>query len=729
MEAFGVAPIASGGNVEPTGDVWHRFLSAIRRRGLVAVLLALPLSALTAAATWFLKPEKYATTAVLQLLVDKKTMIFHTADEDDQVAKSGDYKRLQRQLLKSRFVLTGALDEELAKLPALKQARDPVKWLESHLAVEFPDDTEIMTVTLTALHPDGLDQLVNRVVQSYFEDVVLIEREWKTQRLNELSTMHATYEERLRDSRTKYKQLIERVGEGSDTKLTFEQQKEADRYASLQQQLNRVQVELMQAELDLQDSSSPSHSQEEVKLLDEELEMAAQADPEIRSLLERKQQSQQYIKELKGRLTQQAAAERVKQHEAQIKVVDRNIAQRKARLRTEMAALKARKDTFQDDVQRRSIKRLKQEEQILEQRVVESQKKLKLPQTSTDVELMRIDIAVIEDVLRQIMHEIERTKIELQPEAKKLSTRVTELSKAYPAQKTDELGRLKSTLAAGTAGFCLPLLLLIWLASRNDRIYTKGEVTQSFGLPVLGGMPLVPPRIMRRLGDRRIKQGAYWRARLSESIDSIAGVLLHAPRSESQRVIMVSSATAGEGKTTLAANLATSLAATGRQTVLVDFDLRRPTLHRMFDLPLQPGVCELLETPDALDIAIQSTSIPHLRFLAAGRGGASGLSRLDKTRLRELINTLRDQFEYVVVDASPILPVVDTRLIAQHVDGVVLSVLTDVSRRSLVGAAIQLLEDYRVCVLGVVIIGSKNEVYPHAYHSNEVEAPATAEVG
>jgi Mrp family chromosome partitioning ATPase len=125
-------------------------------------------------------------------------------------------------------------------------------------------------------------------------------------------------------------------------------------------------------------------------------------------------------------------------------------------------------------------------------------------------------------------------------------------------------------------------------------------------------------------------------------------------------------------------------------------------------------VTELLGDPGEFDSVVQATQIPNLMFLAAGRWCASGLSRLAANDLKCLFDRLRSEFDFVVVDGSPILPVVDTRLIAQHVDTVVLSVLRDISCIPQLRAACQLLEFFNVPILGVVVTGSRGD----AYHSH-----------
>jgi Mrp family chromosome partitioning ATPase len=132
-------------------------------------------------------------------------------------------------------------------------------------------------------------------------------------------------------------------------------------------------------------------------------------------------------------------------------------------------------------------------------------------------------------------------------------------------------------------------------------------------------------------------------------------------------------------------------------------------------LSLQPGVIDVLHKVDAFESAVQATQIPNLMFVAAGRLNSTGLAGLAAADLKCLFDRMRAEFDFVVVDGSPILPVVDTRLIAQHVDAVVLSVLRDVSCTPHVRAACQLLEMFSVPILGVVVTGARGDVYHTRY--------------
>lgn len=167
----------------------------------------------------------------------------------------------------------------------------------------------------------------------------------------------------------------------------------------------------------------------------------------------------------------------------------------------------------------------------------------------------------------------------------------------------------------------------------------------------------------------------------------------------------VSSAVSSEGKTTLACHVATSLARAGRRVVLVDCDLRRPSIDQVFSLDGDTGLCEVLRGEIDVADATVPTSVKGLSVLPAGVLDAVAQERLVGDSLRSAIGSLRDAFDFVVLDTSPVLPVCDALLVAQHADAVLFAVRRDVSRLSKVAAAVERFNSIDVPVMGAVAIG------------------------
>ena len=175
---------------------------------------------------------------------------------------------------------------------------------------------------------------------------------------------------------------------------------------------------------------------------------------------------------------------------------------------------------------------------------------------------------------------------------------------------------------------------------------------------------------------------------------------------------MVASAVSGEGKTSLASHLAASLARGGRRTLLVDGDLRNPAVHQLFGLSAGPGFAELLRGEVEPVQVVQNTPLENLSVLAAGAADRRALQALAQDGVvRTVFDELKEQYDFLIVDVSPVLPVADALLIGEHADAVLLSVLRNVSRLPAVHAAQQRLAALGIRVLGAVVIGEGLEAY------------------
>jgi len=230
-------------------------------------------------------------------------------------------------------------------------------------------------------------------------------------------------------------------------------------------------------------------------------------------------------------------------------------------------------------------------------------------------------------------------------------------------------------------------------------------------------MGTLPDSSARAYGARANGNGDDGHSLLAEAVDATRTILLRSARADGLRVVMVTSAHSGEGKTSLSTHLAASLAQVGYRTLFIDGDLRNPIAHRVFDMESEPGFCELLRGEAITADLIQQTPVDLLSMISAGRWDSEASRALGREGfLRELLQPLRSDFDFVIIDSSPVLPVVDPLLIGQQADGTILSVLRDVSRMPSVYAAHQRLLAGGVKVLGAVVNGVRGEAYGATYY-------------
>src|SRR5439155_4937008 len=144
--------------------------------------------------------------------------------------------------------------------------------------------------------------------------------------------------------------------------------------------------------------------------------------------------------------------------------------------------------------------------------------------------------------------------------------------------------------------------------------------------------------------------------------------LLFSRKDDKLNSIAVVSAGAGEGKSTTVLNLATVFAQSGQRVLVVDSDLRRPTLHKMLRVTNNLGLTNYLLKQNTLEEVIQTTSLPTLDFLASGKLPSSSLGILSSAQMKDLINELKQRYDFVFFDSPPIMGVSDASILASEVD-------------------------------------------------------------
>ncbi len=187
----------------------------------------------------------------------------------------------------------------------------------------------------------------------------------------------------------------------------------------------------------------------------------------------------------------------------------------------------------------------------------------------------------------------------------------------------------------------------------------------------------------------------------------LASILFSAPLGKA-RVLVVTSANPGEGKSTISVNLARALAAVGRRVLLIDGDLRCPRLHHLLDLPMNSGMADLLASSGAFDAAqicasLQHSSTPGLAFLSAGNASAEASDLLYSPRLRQLFECCRNNFDIVLIDTPPMLQIPDARVMGQAADAVLIVVRAGKTTREAALAVRQRLAEDGTTVSGSVL--------------------------
>ena len=294
---------------------------------------------------------------------------------------------------------------------------------------------------------------------------------------------------------------------------------------------------------------------------------------------------------------------------------------------------------------------------------------------------------------------------------------------------------------------------LLWLRETARRkkmtqiFESPGHTRTILGVPELGVIPSAAVDRPKKLRAPKMGSGiqtlgtaagngqpalefATWQDKSSIMAESfrqtLTSILRTKPNGECP-VYVVTSGGPGEGKTTLSANLAIAMATIGQRVLLIDADLRRARLHSVFGLDNCPGLSDLLKSTDSLEGADLSaylcpTKVDNLRVMAHGLAEVDTPATLFfSPRVKELVTSLREQFDFILLDTAPVLLFPDARLWGKHSDGVVLVVRAGATTREGALAACQRFAEDGVSVLGTILNdwtpkeGSAGQYYYHSY--------------
>jgi polysaccharide biosynthesis transport protein len=297
--------------------------------------------------------------------------------------------------------------------------------------------------------------------------------------------------------------------------------------------------------------------------------------------------------------------------------------------------------------------------------------------------------------------------LEIRAGARMRTARALERAKVpgapLPSQKS------KNIIMAVVLALMLAVSTVFLQEFMDDRVNSPEELERVTPLRTLARVPLMPAdqsRMMSALPVNSLAAEAYRALRASIGFASIDAPI---------RRLQITSSSPGEGKSTTAVNLATAMARDGKRVVLVDADLRSPSLHRMLQVESSPGLSEVLVGMKSVEDALRPTGVENLLVLPTGPIPPNPAELLGSPRFAHLLEQLDGAADIVIVDTPPCVPVTDPVIIAARMDAVVMVLKVGETRKGAVKQTMEQLEQARARVVGIVF----NQIQPHgsAYYS------------
>jgi capsular exopolysaccharide synthesis family protein len=207
-----------------------------------------------------------------------------------------------------------------------------------------------------------------------------------------------------------------------------------------------------------------------------------------------------------------------------------------------------------------------------------------------------------------------------------------------------------------------------------------------------------------------------------ESVDSLRTYLSLSSHAQEHRIIAVCSAVSGEGKTSLAAQLAVCIArATREPTLLIDGDLRSPDVHDVFELQQSPGLAEVLQQDESLEESIDTSFSERLHILTAGRLRTNPHRLLGSGDFESIVERLKTTYRYIIIDTPPVLPASESLVFARSADTTILCMRRDFSRLDQSKAALSRMAAAGIHISGAVLNGIPSRQYAYRYGTYNYE--------
>jgi capsular exopolysaccharide synthesis family protein len=339
---------------------------------------------------------------------------------------------------------------------------------------------------------------------------------------------------------------------------------------------------------------------------------------------------------------------------------------------------------------------------------------LEVNRNSVELSALKREVESHREVYQTLTDRSKETGLE--SEMKSSNVRIVE--KADTPRAPISPNRTRNYQLALLIGLALGIGLTLLFENFDNTVRTPEDV-KAMGLPFLGMIPAVaaaPGTTTTRPAALRYPEGP-----VAEAYRVVRTNLLFSSVAEGGRALIVTSSNPGEGKTTTTANLATSLAANGAKVLVVDGDLRRPTLHQHFAISKTPGLSDVIVGKRQISEAIVAVRGKALHVLPCGYIPPNPAELLGSNVMREIIRALKTRYDWVLIDTPPVLAMADTPVLCPFVDGIILVVASEGSTRPAIQRAVDQLAGVGGTVTGAVLnkVDLKRNSYYYSQHYGE----------
>jgi succinoglycan biosynthesis transport protein ExoP len=313
------------------------------------------------------------------------------------------------------------------------------------------------------------------------------------------------------------------------------------------------------------------------------------------------------------------------------------------------------------------------------------------------------DMKSVQAVYDQLQAELQRSRIAERDE----DASVRLIDEAQQPTAPIAPNRKRIFFTSMIFGLLLGLGAAILLENLDDSVKSPEEMQVGLGLTVLGTIPRIRTAANGRGGERSVEERLVThvdpRSPVAEAYRSLRTNLAFARVEQEVRTIVLTSPGPADGKSTTVANLAITFAQQGQRTLLIDADLRRAVIDKLFDVPRTPGLTDVLVGDARLADVVREAAIPNLAVIGSGRFPPNPAELLGSTAMRDVLRDCAAEFDIVLLDSPPLLAVTDAAVLATMTHGAILVVRVGSTAKAATRRAIMQLQTVRARILGSVL--------------------------
>ena len=721
----GAPPPWMMGEEEKEGFDIGGFLHSLRRRWIIGLGLGFIFASIVAGLLWVFVPVESEAVVLIRITRPEESALRSRPALRMTATDFEVFKQTQADLIKTSFVMNAALRQPgISNLEIVKnkpwggKRKEPAAWLERELKVSSPEGTEIVQLSFKERNEEEVIRVLNAIKDAYMHEVIHKESVAKTTDLERMRVRKRRIDDELKRKLETVKSLAEEFGstQSESSKLRIDlafktlNALERDR-ADLSRQLRQLRHEFYLVRQEHQ--ASLGYQPKDWELEDALVQVVPEYGMLKGQLLELKQSTQGSGMSTSGGRMQ-----------AQTSQILAEMDRLKSEKKKEIAdRLKSVKGSDQNELQR-TLNTLQGQMQMLSQEAQAIQAKYNeqvgllssLGKSNVELQILQMELANLNKVNEKLTEEIEALELEMEHKDSINVMHNAEVPDAssWMVKYLQISGSWLLTLTATLFGVAL------W-DFQSKRLNSSKDIADRADIRVIGSLPSLSGRRAGGLLAMSDKMRKTIEGGLGRAIDSIRTALLLSKTTRAIEVVMVTSALGQEGKTTVASQLAVSLARSGRRTLLIDGDVRNPQQHVVLNMPFNAGLCELIRSDVTLEDVVKATPAEGLWFLGAGYRDPQTDQYLASPNIAELFDDLKSRFDIIVIDTGPVLTSPDAMLLGQHADSAVLSSRRDISRMPKIREAADRLRSVGVEISGAVINGISIDI-----RERELAAPVVA---